>query len=287
MDTNQAYVDTISAVLSHLGAIAVTCQNAAETSIFEPAPDEMPIWKNTTVTGMFAETVDLDRILLVLQAQCHDMLPHGIRLSKLPDSDWQSVWMERFQPLRFAGGIWIVPSWHEPPETRATVIRLDPGMAFGTGTHPTTAICIEWLARCNLNGRYVVDYGCGSGILSLVAAKLGAGAVLAVDHDPQALQTTRSNAEKNDLGGIITAVKPDELKNIPGKIDIIVANILADPLLSLALTFADLLPIDGRLAISGILQEQQENLRQHYARWFTLETVREQEGWILLAGRRR
>jgi len=287
MDTEQAYVDTISTILSQLGAVAVTCRNAAETPIFEPSPDERPIWKNTTVSGMFAETADLDRILLVLQAQCHDMLPRGIRLSKLPDSDWQRVWMEYFQPLRFAGGVWIVPSWHEPPDLQETVIRLDPGMAFGTGTHPTTAICIEWLAQSKLNGLCVVDYGCGSGILSLVAAKLGASEVVAVDHDSQALRTTRNNAKNNDVERIVATVVPDKMNKLRGKIDIIVANILADPLLSLAPSFAELLPTNGVLAISGILEAQQQNLRQRYARWFTLDTVREQEGWILLAGRRR
>jgi ribosomal protein L11 methyltransferase len=204
----------------------------------------------------------------------------------LPDQNWTRVWMDQFQPMRFGQRLWICPSGHEIPDPTAINILLDPGLAFGTGTHPTTRLCLEWLEAHPPKEELVIDYGCGSGILSLAAKKLGASLVFAVDHDPQALQSTRDNSEKNGFTAKdIVPVLPNDLK-LHKKADLIMANILANPLMELAPTFSELIRPKGLIVLSGILETQCEDVFKHYLPFFELVEVSKQEGWICAALKR-
>jgi ribosomal protein L11 methyltransferase len=192
--------------------------------------------------------------------------------------------MERFKPLCFGPRLWICPSWLPIPDPEAVNILLDPGLAFGTGTHPTTALCLEWLANTNLNQAQIIDYGCGSGILAIAALKLGAAGAIAVDHDPQALLAARENATRNAVAPYLQTLSPSELTET--RADFLIANILADPLLELAPCFARLVSPGGRLALSGITQDQVQQLAQAYNYWFTFDIPAVRENWALLTGYR-
>jgi ribosomal protein L11 methyltransferase len=204
----------------------------------------------------------------------------------IEDQDWERSWMDNFQPMRFGQRLWIVPSWHAAPEPDAVNLLLDPGLAFGTGTHPTTALCLEWLDAQTLQDCTVLDFGCGSGILAIAALLLGAGLAIGTDIDPQALEASRDNASRN---GIEPARFPLYLPGeLPGvRADVLVANILAGPLVELAPRLAELLGPGGRLALSGILAEQAEAVRAAYSKDFMLEPTAEKDGWVRISGIRR
>ncbi len=211
--------------------------------------------------------------------------PERISIEALADRNWSDEWRKGFQPLCFGGRLWICPGGQRPEAETPLVIDLDPGLAFGTGTHPSTALCLEWLCAAPLAGTRVIDYGCGSGILSLAAARLGAATVLATDIDPQALQATADNARRNELEETILVSAPEQLRD--AETDILVANILANPLQDLAPRFASLVRRDGLLAMAGILEEQVPSVLGAYASTFALTEVAQREGWAMLAGRRR
>jgi len=207
------------------------------------------------------------------------------RVSPLEDKDWEREWMDSFQPMRFGEHLWIVPSWHAAPDDDAVNILLDPGLAFGTGTHPTTALCLQWLDKHGADHPEVIDYGCGSGILAVAALKLGAGHVWAVDNDPQALIASRDNAAKNAVTERIDTVAPARLPEQP--VRLLLANILAQPLMELAEKFARLVEPGGHIVLSGILEHQAEGISRHYTQWFDMAPAAQQEEWIRLSGRRR
>jgi len=285
LETSPANAERIADALSGLGAAAVTLQDGADQPLYEPPPGETPLWSATRVVGLFEADVDMANITTRLKHQLEmDELPPW-RVSPLEDKDWEREWMDSFQPMRFGQHLWIVPSWHTAPDDNAINILLDPGLAFGTGTHPTTALCLQWLDEHGADHSEVIDYGCGSGILAVAALKLGAGHVWAVDNDPQALIASRDNAAKNDVSNRLDAIAPAQLPQEP--VRLLLANILAQPLLELAERFAHLVEPGGHIVLSGILEHQAEGVSRHYAQWFDMDPAAQQQEWIRLSGRRK
>lgn len=268
--------------LDTVGAAAVTLRDSADQPLYEPPPGEQPLWNRTRVVGLFPAESDSTALAAALSAHTAPAPPPPHRFEALEDKDWSRTWMEDFKPMRFGRRLWIVPSWHTPPEPDAVNILLDPGLAFGTGTHPTTRLCLEWLDGLELIGQRVIDYGAGSGILAIAAARLGARQVIAVDNDPQALIAARENAARNGVADRVTAVLPEDLEE--SEAEVVVANILAGPLVALAPRLTRLAAPGGQLALSGILAEQAAEVAAAYRREFTLDAPVELEGWVRLAG---
>lgn len=275
--------EAVEDALMEAGALSVTLTDAADDPILEPGPGETPLWEHTVLTALFEADADpLAALRAVQTARGWQQLPEH-RIEALEDQDWTRAWMKDFQPMRFGQRLWVVPSGFEPPEPNAVNLYLDPGLAFGTGTHPTTALCLEWLDRQALSGKAVIDYGCGSGILAIAALKLGAATVLGVDNDPQALQASQDNAERNAVAERLQTQLPGgEIAPAP----VLVANILAGPLVELAPTLAGLTEPGGRIALSGILAEQEAMIRDAYAPYFDLASTERQDDWLLIHGRR-
>ncbi|HEY5604624.1 MAG TPA: 50S ribosomal protein L11 methyltransferase [Gammaproteobacteria bacterium] len=283
-DCHKALATAISDTLTELGAASVTLEDAAGQALLEPGVGETPLWDQMVVSGLFDAATDIDNLVAGISAAiAPDNLPPW-RVSTVEDKAWEREWMQHFQPTRFGARTWICPSWCQPPDPDAVNILLDPGLAFGTGTHPTTALCLEWLDQHIKGGETVIDFGCGSGILGIGALKLGAATAWAVDNDPQALLATRDNALKNQLESkikILAASQP-----LPVQADILLANILANPLMALAALYADKLKPGGMAVLSGILVEQQHMVLESYTGRFNLVSSAQKEGWVCLTLRR-
>lgn len=274
-------------VLEDLGALSVTLADAHvdtpdERAIFEPGVGEMPLWDNLRMQALFEVRTDRRGLLAALGELLPELAPEQIELHELPDQDWTRAWMDRYQPMRFGARLWVYP-WNIEPDDRDAgdvVLRLDPGLAFGSGTHATTALCLEWLEALDLRGTTVLDYGCGSGILAIAALKLGAGRVLGVDIDPQAVLASRQNAEQNLAAAEFYL--PDAAPKI--QVDVVVANILANPLKVLAPMLAQAVRPGGQIVLSGVLAPQAEETQAVYRQWFDIAIAGEVEGWVCLAG---
>ncbi|KAF1053950.1 MAG: Ribosomal protein L11 methyltransferase [Stenotrophomonas maltophilia] len=271
--------------LLEVGAVSVTFMDAEDQPIFEPDLGTTPLWTNTHLLALFEADTDEAALLAHLRLLTQADLPEH-QIERIEDQDWERSWMDNFQPMRFGRRLWIVPSWHEAPEPEAVNLLLDPGLAFGTGTHPTTALCLEWLDGQALEGEQVLDFGCGSGILAIAALLLGARQAVGTDIDPQALEASRENASRNGIEAAKFPVYlPADLPAEPA--DAVVANILAGPLVSLASQIGSLVRSGGRLALSGILAEQAEEVRAAYAEAFELDPTAERDGWVRISGRKR
>lgn len=284
--------------LEDVGALAVTMLDAEadtghERAILEPGVGQTPLWDSIALSALFPH--DADGLLLLAALESFDPGVDWTRAGfrQVADQDWERAWMDRYVPLRFGARTWIVP-WDQalPDEARAAdaaVVRLDPGLAFGSGTHPTTALCLRWLdalaAEGLLQGRQVLDFGCGSGILALAALKLGAGAAHGVDNDPQALTATADNAARNGVGDALAVFEPAQAP--AGPYPVVVANILASALDALAEVLAARTAPGGRIALSGILDGQQEPLLARYAAWFDPLSVAREGDWVRIDGIRR
>ena len=272
-------------LLLGLGAVSVTFMDAEDQPIFEPDLGTTPLWQNTHLLALFEADVERQGLLEQLQLLWKQSLPE-YQFEDIADQDWERSWMDNFQPMRFGQRLWIVPSWHEAPEPEAVNLLLDPGLAFGTGTHPTTALCLEWLDGQQLHDLQVIDFGCGSGILAIAALLLGAQRVTGTDIDPQALEASRDNAQRNQLADErLPLYLPEDMPSEPA--DLLVANILAGPLVSLAPQLTALVKPGGRIALSGILAEQTDEILTAYASDFELDPVAEKDGWIRVSGVRR
>jgi len=277
----------LEAALEDLGALAVTLLDAEDHPIFEPAPGETPLWPQIALSALFEEGSDRVGLVHALTELVPDLAPERIGFRVVEDQDWTRVWMDQFKPMRFGRRLWIYP-WNVEPDAASAddvVVRLDPGLAFGTGTHPTTALCLEWLDAQDLAGRTVIDYGCGSGVLAIAALKLGAARVAGVDNDPQALAASRDNAGRNGVAARLDLYAPEDFPEIPA--DALVANILAGPLDELACDIARCVKPGGGLALSGILGGQETTLVERYAEWFDALAVDTREDWVRISGRRR
>ncbi len=280
---------TAARIAEHLdacGALAVSLDDAQDEPIYEPDPGTTPLWSRTRVSGLFAGGQDAAPLLEELaRRHAPERLP-APKVETLEDKDWLRLHREGFEPTCFGGRLWVVPSWSEaPPVARGQVsMTMDPGLAFGTGSHATTAMCLAWLAGECCENREVVDYGCGSGVLAVAAAKLGAGRVWAVDNDPQALEATRDNAAANGVSAQVAVREPGDLP--PLTVQLVVSNILANTLSTLAETLSMLLQPGGRLALAGILRHQSAGVSARFAPWCDLAPAAERDDWVLLAGTR-
>ncbi|QBQ53463.1 50S ribosomal protein L11 methyltransferase [Nitrosococcus wardiae] len=283
-EINADKVEHLSNQLSEIGAAAVTLLDAADQPLLEPPPGDTPLWTQTRVSALFPVGTDLDTLLEILRRDWAPGTFPAHYWEILADQDWERAWMTHFKPLQFGSRLWICPSWLPPPDPTAVNVLLDPGLAFGTGTHPTTALCLEWLANANLSQAQIIDYGCGSGILAIAALKLGAAAAFAVDYDSQALLATQANAACNGVASQLQVLSPSELAETQA--DLLVANILAGPLQELASCFAKLVHPGARLALSGITSDQVQQLIQAYHPWFTFDVPVIRENWALLTGYR-
>ena len=286
LDTDAQTAEQISEGLFAIGAVSVTLQDAENQPLYEPPLNTTPLWGWTRVVGLFeGDTVSYE-LQTQLQAVLAPLPLPPCQIQKLADKEWSRVWMEDFHPMRFGERVWICPSWQTPPNPQAVNIFLDPGLAFGTGTHTTTALCLEWLdCLSDLSGKTLIDYGCGSGILAITAVKLGAAHVWAVDNDPQALQATEDNAKKNKVDSAISPVLPQQLPDF--KADGILANILAMPLIKLVTTFAAHLNTDAPLALSGILKEQRSEVIAAYTPYFTMTEIVERDNWMRIVAKKK
>ena len=288
LPVSEEQADLLSDALMELGALSVSVEDrfsdtAQEQALYgEPGmPPPKGAWAQSLLRVLFADEAQADAALAALLAE--DILPdlQEVQQSTVEDQDWVRLTQSQFQPVSIADALWIVPSWHEPPEVAAPIIRLDPGLAFGTGTHPTTRLCLEWLARQSPSQLSVLDYGCGSGILAIAAAKFGAGPVVGVDIDPDAVLATEANAAANDV--TVQAGLPDKVAD--AQFDIVVANILSAPLKLLAPAIAAHVKPGGWLVLSGVLDRQAEELIAAYAPYCALQIDKTLDGWVCLAGR--
>lgn len=275
--------DKVSNMLLGRGAQAVTFMDAKDVPVYEPMPGETPLWGETEVMGLFdAETDPAPTIAFFQQIFGENV---GYKVELLEDKDWVREWMDHFHPMQFGERLWICPSWRDVPDPEAVNVMLDPGLAFGTGTHPTTALCLQWLDGLDLVGKTVVDFGCGSGILGIAALKLGAARVIGIDIDPQAIQASRDNAMRNGVAGQIELYLPAEQPE--GLLaDVVVANILAGPLRELAPLIAGLGKPGSLMALSGVLESQAPELETIYGQWFEMDPTAVKEEWCRLSGRK-
>jgi ribosomal protein L11 methyltransferase len=266
------------------GALSVTLTDAVDDAILEPAPGEHRLWPQTVLQAVFdAETADASTIVVLADAL--GVPANAIRAERLADRVWEREWLKDFHSMRFGRKLWIVPSHETPPaDPGAVCIRLDPGLAFGTGTHPSTALCLEWLDAKLADGASVIDYGCGSGVLAVAAARLGAARAHAFDIDPQALIATADNAMANEVFDRIPI--HDTAASLPSGVDIVLANILAGTLIALASDLSSLVRTGGQLVLAGILDEQAADVRKAFAPYATLCVCGQRDGWTALAGLR-
>lgn len=282
---------SVEDALEELGALSITLRDAdAETpdeqAIFEPGVGELPLWPTITLNALFDADADRRGLTEALGDLLPWLEPAQLAFAEVEDQDWERAWMDQFQPMPFGRRLWIYPWNIEPPaDENLVVVRLDPGLAFGSGTHPTTALCLEWLDSLDLAGKTVTDFGCGSGILAIAALKLGAASAVGVDNDPQALTASIDNAERNAVADRLAVFLPEDFDGAPA--DVFVANILAGPLGELAPTFAAAAKPGAPFAISGILDGQQDELLTRYGEWFDDLRVDKREDWVRISGRRR
>jgi len=287
----QAQQPATEEALEDVGALSVTLQDAdAETpdeqAIFEPGVGELPLWPTITLLALFEADVDRRGLLAALADRLPWLDTDTLDFRRVEDQDWERAWMDQFKPMQFGRRLWIYPWNIEPPMGGdEVVVRLDPGLAFGTGTHPTTALCLEWLDGLDLHGLTVLDYGCGSGVLALAALKLGAKHAVGIDNDPQALTASLDNAQRNDVADRLEVHLPGA-GNVPPA-DVLVANILAGPLDELAPAFAASIKPGAPFAMSGILAGQHEELIARYGEWFDHLAIAIREDWVRISGTRR
>lgn len=283
--TTPDQLENLESWLFEQGALAVTLEDNADEPLLEPGPGETPLWQNIKLVALFEVGINLSPIIANVPQQWVTAAADAANF--VPDQDWERAWMENFEPLKMGKRLWICPSWCEPPDPNAVNINLDPGLAFGTGTHPTTAMCLAELDATIQPGVNLIDYGCGSGILAIAGLKLGANKAFAVDNDPQAVTATWDNAQRNaitqDQLDVFLVSQADTQGRLQ-PVDLVIANILAGPLEALAPTLIDLMNPGGRLILAGLLTEQAAALIEAYKPWVALRAVQAQEGWTLLAG---
>ncbi|HAR56390.1 MAG TPA: 50S ribosomal protein L11 methyltransferase [Idiomarina baltica] len=284
LSSSEEHAPQVGDMLMANGAQAVTYRDGADTPIFEPPLGEVLLWQHTLVTGLFDADIDMKPVVANLEKAKVLPKPLQYKLDGLEDKDWELEWMDNFHPIQFGRRLWICPSWRDIPEPDAVNILLDPGMAFGTGTHPTTAMCLEWLDAHVKGNEQIVDFGCGSGILGIAALKLGSAHALGIDIDKQALISTQENAERNHVADKFDVYLPEQHPNLQA--DIVLANVLAGPLRELAHVIKEFVKPGGRLVLSGILARQAQSVMDAYAPEIKFETPTQQDEWIMLTGYR-
>ncbi|KHS97962.1 MULTISPECIES: 50S ribosomal protein L11 methyltransferase [Pectobacterium] len=286
INTSGKVAEQLGDVMMESGAVSVTFQDTHDTPVFEPLPGETRLWGDTDAIALYDAETDMNVVIAMLEQE--PLLGVGFKhkIEQLEDKDWEREWMDNFHPMQFGKRLWICPSWRDIPDPTAVNVMLDPGLAFGTGTHPTTALCLQWLDGLDLEGKTIIDFGCGSGILAIAALKLGAARAIGIDIDPQAIQASRDNAQRNGVSERLELYLPkDQPTDLSA--DVVVANILAGPLRELAPLISDLPKAGGHLGLSGVLATQAEGVAEAYADKFTLDPVAEREEWCRITGQRR
>ena len=277
-------VPDIERVLQEHGALAITLLDHADQPVLEPAPGAVPLWREVQIKGLFSRGIDRDRISLGLLMTPGFDRPEEMDWQVLEDQDWERAWMDRFQPMQFGEKLWIVPTgMKQPDDPQACVIHLDPGLAFGTGTHPTTSLCLQWIDKQVMTDLNVLDFGCGSGVLGIACALKGASNIICVDNDPQALEATLDNAERNQVSNRVHCLSPEAYHQ--GQVDVVLANILAKPLVDLKPELLKNLRPGGQIVLSGILESQVDMLVSAYQDSCEEISVNLQDGWARIAAR--
>ncbi len=281
-----AAVDSCEDIVFALGALSVSYLDAEDQPVFQIEPGSTPLWDEIFLCALFNLHTDMQGIIDALKQSASAEFIQQFSITTIQDQDWKSVWIADFKPMLFGRRLWICPSWTKPPVPTAVNILLDPGLAFGTGTHATTALCLEWLDQADLGNRCVIDYGCGSGVLAIAAVLLGASDVRAVDNDPQAITASETNRDHNHIPPEkLPCYLPEDMPQ--QKAEVIIANILAAPLHELAELFASLLQHGGEVVLSGLIENQIDDLIRRYSSWFDMESPVLRDGWVRLVGRRR
>ncbi|OUR71541.1 ribosomal protein L11 methyltransferase [Marinomonas sp. 42_23_T18] len=277
-------VPELEDLLLGCGAMVVTFEDVNDDPVYEPELNTTPLWNHTRVTGLFEADADIEQIRPLIDEKASELNTDlATKIEILEDKDWEREWMDSYHPIQFGKRLWVCPSWREIPDPDAVNLMLDPGLAFGTGTHPTTALCLEWLDSIDCQDKTIIDYGCGSGILGIAGLLLGANKMVGIDIDPQAVQATQANAERNQIAADRIEVKlPPYESDLQA--EVVVANILAGPLAHLATTISALVASNGQLALSGILSNQAQEVIDAYSPWFTIDSVVEKEDWIRIVG---
>lgn len=286
-------VDLAESLLLEEGALSIALEDAGDQPLFEPMPGQSPLWDEVILTALFSADMAAT-IETIAQDIASQTNASRVWLSQVSDKDWEREWMSHYHPIECANDLWIVPNWIQPPNPDATNIIMDPGLAFGTGYHATTRLCLDWLTEQDLTDKIIIDYGCGSGILGIAALLLGAKHVYAVDIDPQAVLATNQNAERNHVNERITAFLPDDFNKFRQQqnlsaVDMITANILAKPLMQLAPYFATLIKAQGQIVLAGLIEPQLDEVKAAFSPWFELHsshsfTDAEDSHWHRLSG---
>ena len=292
------HAELLSEALIEQGALSVDIHDAAadtpdEQLLFgEPGEPSEAIWQNAEVSALFDKDANLDEIMRNVTRTAHLDRQPRYRLEHVEEQDWVRLTQSQFEPIQISSRLWIVPTWHQSPDPAAINLILDPGLAFGTGSHPTTQLCLDWLDQNLQQGDRLIDYGCGSGILAIAALKLGAAHVTGIDIDPQAIKASQENASCNhcDPARFVFSTRyraaAKDLKSNE-QVDVVVANILANPLIMLAPVLSQAIRKEGRIVLSGVLQEQAEEVNNVYQQWFDMCIANKQEDWVLLTGIRK
>jgi len=280
VDKDQAAL--IELLFEQLGALSITLVDAKDEPMLEPPPGATPLWRHTRVTALFEGNTNADELRAGIDQALAKENSRQLQLEILEDQEWERSWLEYFQPMQFGNKLWICPTGKTVPATDATIIHLDPGLAFGTGTHPTTDLCLQWLDAADLHGKTVIDFGCGSGILAIAALKLGAAKAIAVDHDPQALIATQNNARQNQVDDRLETYSAEDFS--PQTADVVLANILANVLIELSPQIKQLLKPHAQLVLSGILYHQAEDVALAYTPDIQFGSPTRLEDWVRLEG---
>ncbi|HBV20218.1 MAG TPA: 50S ribosomal protein L11 methyltransferase [Nitrosomonas sp.] len=296
--TDNASADRLSEALLEHGALSADIHDAeagtdAEQPLYgEPGLPAEQVWQKAEVTGLFADDTDLNAIMQSVKAATQLSQMPSYRTETVEAQDWVRLTQSQFSPIQISARLWVVPTWHQPPDSAAINLILDPGLAFGTGSHPTTQLCLVWLDQHLKQGETLLDYGCGSGILAIAALKLGAGHVAGIDIDPHAVNASQANALLNDCDQsklffsthYQTGNNPDDKTGESGQVDIVIANILSNPLIMLAPILVQAVRKGGQIVLSGILRAQANEVKAAYQKWFDMQSSHEQDGWVLLTG---
>jgi len=285
--TNKKNSDKAEQALLDAGALSVTFRDAEDNPILEPGPGKTPLWEDIIITGLYEAGIDSESLKQKIKSALGNNLP--LKIEPLEDKDWVRAWMDDYKPMQFGQRLWVCPKHLPPPDPDGVNLMLDPGLAFGTGTHPTTALCLNWLDAHKINEKRVLDFGCGSGVLAIAALLLGATHCDGVDIDPQAVTASKDNAQANNVADKLNLYLPNEFQKNSAEItyDLVLANILAGPLTELAEQLSAYCKTGGDIVLSGILESQADKIIEAYSPWFVLQPVAVQDEWIRVTGKKK